>query len=171
MEYALGASAKNQSLPDFYELDIELKTIPVNHLGKSQESTFITSIPLLKICHEVWKTSTCFAKLKRILWIPIEADKSIAFTKRRIGHGILWSPSKEEEEILKCDWQLLTSMIVMGKLEQITSCLGEFLQIRPKGANSKSLCYAYDEHGAKILTLPRGFYLRSSFTNKILNAC
>lgn len=46
LELALGADAKNESLPDFKQLGIELKTIPINKSGKPAESTFIVSIPL-----------------------------------------------------------------------------------------------------------------------------
>ncbi|MGC1183416.1 MAG: DNA mismatch repair protein MutH, partial [Legionella sp.] len=39
-----------------------------------------------------------------------------------------------------------------------------------KAANGKSLCYGFDSEGNKVKTLPRGFYLRSSFTAKILSS-
>ena len=53
-------------------------------------------------------------------------------------------------------------------LAEIDASMGEYLQVRPKAANGKSLCYGFDEVGNKILTLPRGFYLRSSFTMTVL---
>ena len=58
---------------------------------------------------------------------------------------------------------------LMGKLSEIDATMGEYLQIRPKASNGQSLCYGFDEEGSKILTLPRGFYLRSRFTNTIVN--
>jgi len=168
VELALGTTAKNKSSPDFCSLGIELKTLPINHLGKPAESTFVTSIPLLTIQQETWESSQCFSKLKRVLWLPIEGDKSIEFLQRRIGKAILWSPSITDEEILKKDWTEFVLMISTGKLAEINASLGESLQIRPKAANGKSLCYGYDETGGKVLTMPRGFYLRASFTGKIL---
>ena len=168
IETALGTTAGNQSAPDFQELGIELKTIPVNHLGKPAESTFITTIPLLTVHQEVWEASHCFAKLKRVLWIPTEGDTDIPFQSRRIGTGILWSPSHDEERVLKQDWSELTLMIGTGKLSAIDATMGEYLQVRPKAANAKSLCYGFDEEGNTIQTLPRGFYLRSRFTAGII---
>ncbi len=168
IEHALGTTAGNQSAPDFHELGVELKTIPVNHLGKPAESTFITTISLLTVHQEAWETSHCFAKLKRVLWIPIEGDTNIPFSSRRIGSGILWSPSHDEERVLKQDWSELTLMIGTGKLSAIDATMGEYLQVRPKGANAKSLCYGFDEEGNTIQTLPRGFYLRSRFTARII---
>lgn len=168
IEWALGANAGNFSGPDFHHLGIELKTIPIAASGKPAESTFITSIPLLTIHRQRWETSQCFNKLKRILWIPVEGDPAIAFAERRIGRGFLWSPNTEQTLILQKDWTLLTGMIATGQLESIDARLGEYLQVRPKGAHGKSLCYGLDADGNKIQTLPRGFYLRSGFSGEIL---
>lgn len=170
IELALGTTAGTKSIPDFSHLGIELKTLPLNHARKPAESTFVTSIPLLTIHQQQWLSSQCYSKLKRILWLPVEGDKNIPFEYRRIGHGFLWSPNKTEELILANDWQELTFMIGSGHLEKIDATIGQYLQVRPKAANAKSLCYGFDEDGNKILTLPRGFYLRSSFTAQILNS-
>jgi DNA mismatch repair protein MutH len=168
IEIALGAFSGNKSVPDFENLGIELKTIPINHLYKAAESTFITSIPLLTIHNQTWKTSQCYSKLKRILWIPVEDDERIPFMHRRVGAGILWSPSIDDEAILAQDWQELTNLICMGAIDTISANMGNYLQIRPKASDAKSLCYGFDANGAKFKTLPRGFYLRSSFTTRIL---
>lgn len=168
IEIALGTTAGTKAIPDFNELGIELKTLPINYLGMPAESTFVTSIPLLSVHKETWATSTCFSKLKRVLWLPIEADKTIPFQHRRIGQGMLWSPSNAQEKILEDDWSELSLMIGTGRLAEINASIGQYLQVRPKAATSKSLCYGYDELGNKIQTLPRGFYLRSRFTASIL---
>lgn len=168
IELALGTTAGNKPSPDFCSLGIELKTLPINHLGKPAESTFVSSIPLLTIHKQAWGSSQCFAKLKRVLWLPIEGDTHIAFPDRRLGAGLLWSPSSDEEEVLAKDWAEFAFMIGSGRLAEIDAGMGDYLQVRPKAAHGKSLCYGFDEQGNKILTLPRGFYLRSSFTARII---
>lgn len=170
VEMALGAMAGSKSIPDFEHLGIELKTIPLNSNGKPSESTFVTSIPLLTIHHQVWHLSQCYQKLKRVLWVPIEGDSHIPFEQRRIGKAYLWTPNAEEEQVLANDWHELSSMIGTGKLEEIDASMGEFLQVRPKAANARSLCYGFDQDGNKILTLPRGFYLRSRFTATLIKS-
>lgn len=169
IELMLGACAGSRSEPDFGHLGIELKTLPLNHLGKPAESTFVTSIPLLTVHQQTWKTSQCFAKLQRVLWLTLEDDSSIPYSHRRIGQGLLWSPSAEDEAILENDWSELSLMIGTGRLTEIDASLGRYLQVRPKAANARSLCYGYDELGNKVLTLPRGFYLRSVFTGTLLS--
>lgn len=167
VEMFLGATSGSLALPDFYHLGVELKTIPINSKGNPAESTFITTIPLLTIHKEHWHNSQCYQKLKRVLWVPFEDDNNIPFQHRRIGKSVIWSPSTEEYEYLCRDWTELTDMIRLGRLSEIDSTYGEYLQIRPKAANAKSLCNAIDENGLLIQTLPRGFYLRSRFTKKL----
>jgi len=168
IECALGATAGSKALPDFFHLGIELKTLPINHLGKPAESTFVTTISLLTAHQEAWETSQCFSKLKRVLWMPVESDKRVPFPQRRIGQAIFWSPNIHEEAVLAQDWAEHTLMIGTGRLAEINATMGQYLQVRPKAADSKSLCFGFDETGNKILTLPRGFYLRSSFTATLL---
>lgn len=168
LELALGADARNEAMPDFTQLAIELKTLPIASSGRPAESTFVTSIPLLSIHKETWETSSCNAKLKRILWIPVEGDKEIPYMQRRVGQGFLWSPNQEQMMTLANDWQHLTTLIITGQLETIDATYGEYLQIRPKAADGKALCYAFDADGNKVQTLPRGFYLRTSFTKQFL---
>ena len=167
IECALGADAGTSAGPDFKQLQIELKTIPVNAAGDPLESTFLTHVPLLTIHQQQWLTSSCYAKLKRILWVPVEGERSIPYEERRIGRPMLWSPDQVQESILAQDWHELTGLIAMGHIDEIHAGIGEYLQIRPKAATGKSLCHAFDRAGNRIMTLPRGFYLRRVFTKQI----
>lgn len=167
IERLLGAQAGSKPEPDFISLGIELKTLPINQQGKPAESTFVTSISLLNLHKQTWQTSVCWHKLQRVLWVPIEADSSIPFLERRVGQAILWSPTAHQAEVLERDWLELTQLIVLGKLGEVDAKMGEYLQVRPKAASGKSLSYAYDEEGRKQLTLPRGFYLRPTLTERI----
>ena len=168
IELYLGATARNQSIPDFAHLGIELKTLPLGKLGTPSESTFVSRIPLLTLQQQVFENSDCYHKLRKVLWIPIEGDTTIPYPYRRIGKAILWSSSAEDTEILKQDWQHFALLISTGRWADIDARMGEYLQVRPKAANSHALCEAYDEQGNIVLTMPRGFYLRSLFTRKIM---
>lgn len=168
IEQRLGASASSKSEPDFPHLGIELKTIPLNDKHQPSESTFVHVISLSEIANQTWETSLTYKKLRKVLWVPLEAHPNIAMKDRRVGQPLLWSPNQEQEAILKQDWEELIELISLGKLTEISAKQGRFLQIRPKGANSKSLTWAIGESGDKIKTLPRGFYLRASFTAQIL---
>ena len=168
IELTLGATASSLAEPDFQLIGIELKTLPLTASGKPKESTYVCTVPLTNLHEQTWEDTWLKRKLQRVLWLPIEADKSIPLAQRHIGSAILWSPNKTESEQLRQDWEELMELVCLGKLDQISSHMGHVLQIRPKGANAKSLTTTLDEEGNTIQTLPRGFYLRPEFTGRIL---
>lgn len=168
IELALGTDASTKAAPDFTDLAIELKTVPLNHQLKPCESTYVTTVPLLKLSSATWQTSVVCQKLTTVLWVPVEGDKSIAYHQRRIGKAQLHSPDESLLGKIKQDWLELTELILLGKLETINASIGQYLHIRPKAANGKVLCDAYGVEGQKIKTLPRGYYLRPQYTAKIL---
>jgi DNA mismatch repair protein MutH len=167
LESRLGATAGLLPEPDFQHIGVELKTLPLNRSGSPKESTFVCSINLTCTGPD-WENSLVKLKLSRVLWLPIEADPDIPLAARRIGSAILWSPSKKQESMLRLDWEELMEMVNMGELERITAHQGQYLQVRPKAANAKALRKGINDEGEEILTLPRGFYLRTSFTKQIL---
>lgn len=168
VETTLGATASSLAEPDFQLIGIELKTLPLTSSGKPKESTYVCTVPLTNLHEQEWSTCWFKRKLQRVLWLPLQADKRIPLAERQIGNAILWSPNYEEQAQLQQDWEELMELVCLGRLEQITSHMGRYLQIRPKGANAKSLTTTLDEEGNTIQTLPRGFYLRPEFTQRII---
>jgi DNA mismatch repair protein MutH len=170
MEQCLGATAGSRPVPDFPELGIELKTVPINARGRPKESTYICTVALSDT-RAAWETSLVRRKLSRVLWVPVEAAPEIAFGLRRVGNPVLWSPEPAQERLIRTDWEELTEMISLGHLERISSRHGRCLQIRPKAANGRALTAHFSATGEPALTLPRGFYLRAAFTQGILSGC
>jgi DNA mismatch repair protein MutH len=168
LEVYLGAMAGSKPEQDFADIGVELKTIPIDANGKPLETTFVCVAPLTGNSGVTWENSHVRHKLARVLWIPVEGERQIPLAERRIGAPLIWSPSEQEEQQLREDWEELMDLIVLGKVETITARKGEFLQLRPKGANSKALTEAIGEFGQPIMTLPRGFYLKKSFTGPLL---
>jgi DNA mismatch repair protein MutH len=169
IEHVLGASASSRPEPDFPNLGIELKTLPINSQGKPLETTFVSVAPLTNLVGINWQNCWVRKKLSRVLWVPIITSKETLLPERVVGTPFIWSPSPEEEALLALDWQELTDMIVLGEVENINGKHGQVLQLRPKAANSKSRTKAYNCDGEPFMTLPRGFYLKIPFTQQILH--
>ncbi|MCW8833026.1 MAG: DNA mismatch repair endonuclease MutH [Colwellia sp.] len=169
LEQVLGASAGSKPEPDFPELAIELKTLPITSQGKVLETTFVSVAPLVGLTGINWQNCWVKKKLKRVLWVPIVSDKEIPLAQRQIASAFIWSPSQEEEALLAMDWQELTDMIVLGEVENIHGKYGQVLQLRPKAANAKAKTQAFNRDGKPFMTLPRGFYLKIPFTQMLLN--
>ncbi|MFR3778905.1 MAG: DNA mismatch repair endonuclease MutH [Enterobacter sp.] len=169
LEIWLGASAGSKPEQDFAALGVELKTIPVDSLGRPLETTFVCVAPLTGNSGVTWETSHVRHKLKRVLWIPVEGERSIPLAKRRVGSPLLWSPNEEEDRQLREDWEELMDMIVLGQIERITARHGEVsADYDRKPPTAKALTEAVGAQGEPILTLPRGFYLKKNFTGALL---
>lgn len=169
LEIWLGATASSRPLPDFPQLGIELKTLPIDDKGRPAESTHVCSVAMNGSIGSSWEQSTVRSKLARVLWVPIEASRSVALAERRIGRPFIWSPDRHEEADLRSDWQEHMDMINSGEIDRITARQGKYLQIRPKAANARALTQTTRDSGEPAMTLPRAFYLRSLFTHYLIH--
>ncbi|MFW6050928.1 MAG: DNA mismatch repair endonuclease MutH [Myxococcota bacterium] len=168
VERALGATAGSRGVPDFEALGIELKTLPLRRDGRPMESTFVCCLPLRSVAEVDWERSPVRAKLARVLWVPVEAERYVPLASRRIGTPVLWSPTGTEGDILAADWEELAGRVGAGDVEAITAHLGQALQVRPKGRHGRERRRAPDAGSAWLWTMPRGFYLRTWFTEAIV---
>ena len=168
IEYELGALAGSRPEQDFLHLGVELKTIPIDDKGKPIETTYVTVAPLVGIQGLTWEKSIVYHKLQTVLWVPVQGNRNIPVAQRQIGTPILWSPTPDELALLKQDWEEIMEFIAMGQVQELTARHGEVLQLRPKGANSRSVTQSIGKDGSKRLTNPRGFYLKIPFTQSIL---
>lgn len=168
IETYLGATAGSKPQQDFAHLGIELKTLPLSSQQTPLETTYVCYAPLTHIAGLTWENSNVRNKLQRVLWIPVEGERSISPQDRMIGSPIMWSPSAAEDAALQQDWEELMDLIALGKIESLTARIGEVMQLRPKAADGQALTSAIGGQGQIIQTRPRGFYLRKEFTSQIL---
>ncbi|RLB54521.1 MAG: DNA mismatch repair endonuclease MutH [Deltaproteobacteria bacterium] len=168
LERALGATAGSKDVPDFPDLGVELKSLPVDREGKPRESTFVCTMPLSDVAEMQWLGSRVQRKLARVLFVPVEATPEVAIAARRIGGPILWTASAEEEAALRRDWDELAGLVGAGHVESVTAHLGEYLQVRPKAAHSRVRTLAPGGDDGLVSVNPKGFYLRTKFTAAIV---
>ena len=168
VEAALGAPSAGEPGPDFPGLGIELKTIPVTPAGRPRESTWVCIAPMEDVTGLDWKRSLVRAKLARVLWVPTVDGAEGDFRARRIGAPLVWSPSPEEESVIRADWEEFMEAIALGRIQAVTARQGTALQLRPKAANARERNWTTDEEGGRTLANPRGFYLRASFTARLM---
>lgn len=168
MESVLGASAGSRAEPDFPHLGIELKTLPVDRRGLPRESTYVCNAPLDGSLVVPWESSWVRGKLARVLWILVVGGAEDPVGEKRVGGPLLWSPSPEEEALLRSDWDELIALVVGGEHGRLTAHLGKALQVRPKAAHAREMTWALGDEAEWVRTNPRGFYLRPSFTRGIV---
>jgi DNA mismatch repair protein MutH len=168
LELALGATGGSTKVHDFPELGVELKTIPVDLRGVPVESTYVCTLSLADAETQEWETSWVRAKLSRVLFVPLVAADGEPWPARRIQEPVLWSPTREQEDILRADFDDVVGLVGVGRIEELTAHRGRWLQVRPKAAHGRVRTVAFGAEGEAIATIPRGFYLRTRFTGAIL---
>lgn len=168
LEHYLGATAGSKPTQDFPELGIELKTLPVDAMGKPLETTFVCVAPLKDIAGVSWQQSNVRNKLQCVLWLPVDGRREIPLAERVVGSAFIWQPTAAQEQILQRDWEEHMDRIALGKVEEITARQGQAIQIRPKAADGSALTDAIGPDGTLIQVRPRGFYLKKSFTEQII---
>lgn len=163
LERLLGATGGPFARHDFPELGVELKTVPVDPPASPRESTYVCKVSIDDAENAIWEESWARKKLQKVLFVPI------VFPERRVGRAILWSPDAQEEAILKADFEDAMGTIALGGIEGLSAHAGVALQVRPKARDGKKRALVLGPERELIATVPRGFYLRASFTAKILS--
>jgi DNA mismatch repair protein MutH len=168
LEKVLGAEAGSAAMPDFPHLGIELKTIPVSAGGAPKESTFVCTISLSDAERADWETSVARGKLSHVLFVPLIGESKQPSSERVIGAPVFWRPTLDQEAVLRSDFEDAMGVIGAGGIEAITARAGRWLQVRPKAATGRARTISFGPDGEWIATVPRGFYLRATFTGAIL---
>jgi DNA mismatch repair protein MutH len=168
LEHALDANGGPTRVVDFPDLGIELKTIPVTPDRQPIESTYVCTLTLADADTQEWESSWVRAKLASVLFVPLVGDAGMPWKERVIGAPLLWSPTPEQTEILRADFDDIVGLIGVGRIEELTAHRGRWLQVRPKARDGSVRTIAWGGEGEAIATVPRGFYLRTRFTGAIL---
>lgn len=168
IERFLGASARGLPIPDFPNLDIELKTVPVDENYRPLESTFICYAPLNDPKARQYENSVLFHKINRVLFVFVVAPRYFSYEERYVAGYRYWTPSKEDEKLIRADFDELYEMVATGHVDDITARTGTVIQMRPKAADGRALTDCPGPDGVLIKVRPRGFYMRRSFMESLL---
>ena len=166
LEQALGLKPRFDDVDDPLS-GIELKTLPVALKGSGRarvlESTFVTTASASSLVKETWANSRVRKKVSRVLFVPVERQTL------RIGSAFLYEPDAEDEIVLRADWEDLADLVAAGLGFAITAHRGRVLQLRPKVVNATTTTRATVSDGEEITLRPQGFYLRSRFTQHLID--
>jgi DNA mismatch repair protein MutH len=171
LERELGVAAGGVRGPDFAELGVELKTVPVGAGLVPRESTAVCQIDPIAIAADSWESSYVREKLRRVLFVALEVpDDDDSVGARRVAAVRLWSPDSREERALRDDFDLFVrGYFRRGRAGEISGHLGQVLQVRPKARNARDLRAGYDDQGRPTRVGKCGFYLRPAFVAAILS--
>ncbi len=168
VETYLGVQDHSAAGPDFPELGVEVKTLPLSDDGRPSESTYVCALSFREAERAEWESSRAWSKLRRVLWVPVQARSEVSVPERRFGEPFLWSPDEATQRVLRDDWESIIGAVAAGDVENVTARQGQFLQLRPKAANASVRSLAPAPDGSVQMHNPRGFYLRTRLTRSII---
>lgn len=168
IERFLGASARGLPIPDFPNLGVELKTIPLSADFTPLESTFICTAPLMSPESRRFEDSILFHKISRVLFVFVVSPRDYDYSERYVAGFYFWAPDEDEMAQIRRDYTELMEMVSLGRIDEITARMGEVIQMRPKAADGSALTRCVGPDGEIIMTRPRGFYMRRSFTATLI---
>ncbi len=171
VERALGATGGSRAAHDFPELGVELKTLPVDARGVARESTYVCRASFEAVETLAWERSWVRAKLAHVLWVPVVTpDQGRALERaphrRRRSSGSR-APRTSRSSPTTSPRSPAPSPI--AGVDAVSARRGKLLQLRPKAASgSRARAAPPARSGDESSSVPRGFYLRATFTTALL---
>jgi len=111
-----GIPINNDARPDFPELGIELKVLPLKKRSKGEfsikERTKICSINYSELVREEWSSSHAKSKLNKILFIFYHHDFTDLLASKVIDYH-LFHLKLSEEPIIRADWNRTKKRFLM----------------------------------------------------------
>lgn len=139
-ERYFGYAANSTQAPDFEEAGVELKSTPFDMTKKgvpsAGERLVLTMIPFDEPVEDDFFESHVWKKCQRILLVYYERDREVPHLEQRIHFATLFTPSEEDLEIIKSDYEKIIGIIKEGKAEELSESLTSYLGACTKGATA-----------------------------------
>ena len=171
-KYYFGYQPNGIQDADFSEIGIEIKQTCVDKTKKGElragERLSITNISYNEPVTHDFYSSHVWSKIKRILLIHYLRDKSIERLDYQILYANLFTPPKEDMEIIKADYHKIISIIESGNAQDLSEGLTMYLGACTKGSTAlKSMQPQY--YGNHSLAKKRNFCFKQNYMNYILH--
>ena len=161
----------NDSNPDFDKAGVELKVTPYkinkNNTISAKERLSITMINYCSVVNEDFFNSHLWKKAKLIFLVSYLYDKNISNRlDYRINYSKLFTPPKEDIEIIKNDYETIVNKIKEGKAHELSESDTLYLGAATKASSSSD---RKEQPFSSIKAKPRVFSFKTSYMTSILN--
>ncbi len=173
-EFGFGVKNNSESRPDFHEIGVELKVVPLKHSQKGlsvKERTKVCLINYNQIVDSSWETSHAKHKLDHILFVFYHYNKENHLESQIKDYYFFELKNQLEEPIIQTDWHRTKQIVAEGRAHELSESQNKILAASRSGAGG------LEEH--KNPTQPntifqkyapqRSFSLKPSYTNVIWN--
>jgi DNA mismatch repair protein MutH len=164
-----GIANNNDARPDFEELGIELKVLPLKKNAKGdysvKERTKVCSINYKELINENWEKSHARYKLDKILFIFYHYDKEDNYNSEILDY-LLFHLESSDEPLIKSDWERTKGLVEEGKAHLLSESQNLVLAASRSGAGKLEEKYWPDQPNQIFSkkARQRAFSLKPSFT-------
>ncbi len=162
--------ANSNPEPDFEDAGVELKTtcfdLKKDGSFTAGERLVLSMIPYNEPIEEDFYKTHLWRKLQDILLIYYCRDKSLSPYDQYIGYVGRFTPSEEDLEIIRQDYDTITGYLKAGRAEDLSESLTTYLAANTKGRNAKDKSpQFYPPHTP---AMRRSFSLKRSYMDAVL---
>lgn len=169
-----GIANNNEARPDFGNLGIELKVLPLKRTSKKEltvkERTKVCSINYVKLIDEVWDSSHAKNKMNEILFVFYEYDALEPLNSIILDHTF-FRLENNDEPLIRSDWERTRSLVERGLAHELSESQNVVLAASRAGAGgldeSKWDIQPNKEFSERARK--RAFSLKPSFTKVLWN--
>ncbi|OCN05440.1 hypothetical protein A4S06_08815 [Erysipelotrichaceae bacterium MTC7] len=167
-----GYKPNSDQRPDFPKVGLELKQAPIDIKKdgsyRAGERLVITNIAFNKAVEDDFDRSHLWNKIQKILLIHYLRDRNLEDKYDNIIKYVnLFTPSKEDLEIIKQDYQTINNKIKAGQAHMLSEGDTMYLGACTKARNKEDVVPQY--YGEHTLTKKRAFSLKQSYMNYVLH--
>lgn len=170
-KYYFGYDINGNQEADFNKVGLELKQTPIERTKKGEyragERLSITNISYNRPVEEDFYKSHVWEKIRCILLIHYLRDKSVDRLEYVIKFVNLFSPPKEDLQIIISDYHKINDKIKQGRADELSESETMYLGACTKGADSKS-SRRPQYYGDHSLARKRNYCFKLSYMKFIL---
>ena len=167
-----GMANNNEARPDFGNLGIELKVLPLKRTSKKEltvkERTKVCSINYVKLIDEVWDSSHAKNKLNEILFVFYEYDPKDPKNSAILDHTF-FKLENSDEPLIRSDWERTRSLVEKGLAHELSESQNVILAASRAGTGGLDESKWDIQPNKEIRARKRAFSLKPSFTKVLWN--
>lgn len=126
--------------PDLESIGAEIKTIPLDARSRPRENTKITSLtPRLVSTEGDFYTSHLYAKMRAILFLPVQKSDNDDPASWYLRPPFLWLPGTEQLRVIRADYETYLAAIREGRWDVLSLRTGTYLGVNTSGQTSAGM--------------------------------
>jgi DNA mismatch repair protein MutH len=171
-EFGFGVKNNSESRPDFHEIGVELKVVPLKDSQKGlsvKERTKICLINYYQIIDSTWDGSHAKHKLDHILFVFYYYNKENHLDSQIKDYYFFELKNQLEEPIIQTDWHRTQQIVANGRAHELSESQNKILAASRSGAGGLNSNQHPTQPNSSIQkhAPQRSFSLKPSYTNVI----